>query len=379
MAYTNPLNLIEKVQKFRIELASWITAVQYNRTVLQPIADFFRSQNVEDVKLSKTKEETPVIGRNFSILRLRNQSGAPVFRIVSHELVGTGGFAKIKIAFPVSINLEAKTLKIDTRIPMALKVLRYHSEADPHTGSLPTATAIGFLGEKYPDVFAYGSRKTDSKKSFYPQGHERCGQDLDSNLKKYLCTPLFDAIELLEYLDGIPKKNLEPLSEIDVMLIVLGILEEVKLLNEKRVVHRDIKAENILINKKTKAVFLIDYDMSAVEGSDCIAAGTRDYVSKTDLGRIKEGMEKVSVSRDNYALSIIFTVLDGLYLRTPSEAKFFVLNIIRFLNDKSVLDLKLELRLKLHAPIYYGAHEMRLPPKDVEQFGGGAELVMSLA
>lgn len=61
--------------------------------------------------------------------------------------------------------------------------------------------------------------------------------------------------------DYINKKNKIPMDEIK--HIFLQILSSIEKLHEGKIIHRDIKAENILINKSTKEVKLIDFGCAA--------------------------------------------------------------------------------------------------------------------
>merc|ERR1711972_8662 len=85
-----------------------------------------------------------------------------------------------------------------------------------------------------------------------------------------------DSCDLLSFLDM--KRYSLPRSEI--LLIVHQICWAIDHLHQLNIVHRDIKLENFLINKKTLQVVLIDFDLaqkvSTVEPKFC---GSVNYVS----------------------------------------------------------------------------------------------------
>jgi serine/threonine protein kinase len=92
------------------------------------------------------------------------------------------------------------------------------------------------------------------------------------NGKNYINLEFLDnTIDLFSYLDALDDRKL---SEKDAKFIFKQIVEAVIELLKKRIIHGDLKDENVLINKETKEIKLIDFGCSL-------------YLPKTDF-KIKE-------------------------------------------------------------------------------------------
>lgn len=78
---------------------------------------------------------------------------------------------------------------------------------------------------------------------------------------------------LMELIRGVTLRNLisssDNLTEKDFSLIMKNLFEAVKYLHDKDIIHRDIKLENIMINKRNlSSLKLIDFGLSSIEYED---------------------------------------------------------------------------------------------------------------
>ena len=88
----------------------------------------------------------------------------------------------------------------------------------------------------------------------------------------------FDGINLQEYFS----QNHFPASNNDIVCILKQIINGTKYLHMHNIIHCDLKLENILINKKSKQLKIIDFDLSIVSTSEYLSDrvfGTLQYIS----------------------------------------------------------------------------------------------------
>ncbi|MEG4208231.1 AAA family ATPase, partial [Microcoleus sp. Pol7_A1] len=129
----------------------------------------------------------------------------------------------------------------------------------------------------------------------------------------------FGGISLQEW--GVKTKNLPSLREFLEMAIALcNILD---ILYRERIIHKDIKPSNILINPETKQVKLIDFSIASLLPRETqtlinpnILEGTLAYISPEQTGRMNRGID---YRTDFYSLGVTFYEL--LTGKLPFESK----------------------------------------------------------
>jgi len=102
--------------------------------------------------------------------------------------------------------------------------------------------------------------------------------------------------------------DLYPLDEF--FLLGLSLVEVIEKLHQKRIIHKDIKPANILINPETKAIFLIDFSIASLLPKETQELqnpnqleGTLAYISPEQTGRMNRGIDYRS---DFYSLGVTF-------------------------------------------------------------------------
>lgn len=121
----------------------------------------------------------------------------------------------------------------------------------------------------------------------------------------------FGGISLREYM---LEKNIASLEEI--LSIAVTISDIIGHLHYNRVIHKDIKPDNILINPKTKQIKLIDFSISSLLPKETqeiqninTLEGTLAYISPEQTGRMNRG---VDYRADFYAFGVtLFELLTG--------------------------------------------------------------------
>lgn len=90
----------------------------------------------------------------------------------------------------------------------------------------------------------------------------------------FILTNLIEGINLEEYKDSVG------LNETKVKMIIKELLEILKVLHDKDIIHRDIKSENVLLSEDNK-IYLIDFGhaVDLQNGMGVGLAGTLDFIS----------------------------------------------------------------------------------------------------
>ena len=112
----------------------------------------------------------------------------------------------------------------------------------------------------------------------------------------------FGGISLREYMQT--REN----SLVDVLSIGLQIIDILQKIHQQRVIHKDIKPDNILINPETKEIKLIDFSIASLLPKETqeiknphSLEGTLAYISPEQTGRMNRGIDYRS---DFYALGV---------------------------------------------------------------------------
>ncbi|MBW4508915.1 MAG: AAA family ATPase [Scytonematopsis contorta HA4267-MV1] len=118
----------------------------------------------------------------------------------------------------------------------------------------------------------------------------------------------FGGISLSEYIKQHFGKGKLPISDfLEIAISIVTSLEEIHL---SRIIHKDIKPDNILINPETKQVKLIDFSISSLLPREMqqlhnpnVLEGTLAYISPEQTGRMNRGIDYRS---DFYSLGVTF-------------------------------------------------------------------------
>ena len=114
----------------------------------------------------------------------------------------------------------------------------------------------------------------------------------------------FSGISLSEY------TNLQKLDINSFISIAIAITKALEFLYAKKIIHKDIKPRNILINPQTQEIKLIDFGISSLlpkETADIkspnVLSGTLTYMSPEQTGRMNRGID---YRTDFYSLGVTF-------------------------------------------------------------------------
>ncbi|MEB3282508.1 MAG: AAA family ATPase [Lyngbya sp.] len=122
----------------------------------------------------------------------------------------------------------------------------------------------------------------------------------------------FGGISLSDYLEIATDKNPQDkyLSLTEFLEIAIPLTETLHYLYQNRVIHKDIKPANILINPNTKQIKLIDFSIASLLPRETqeiqnpnILEGTLAYLSPEQTGRMNRGIDYRS---DFYSLGVTF-------------------------------------------------------------------------
>lgn len=80
---------------------------------------------------------------------------------------------------------------------------------------------------------------------------------IEHHNKVHIVVEYINGNNLYQYIRKLPESRIK--NENEVKIIFKKILESVKYMHENGVIHRDLKLENVLIDRKTKQTKLIDF------------------------------------------------------------------------------------------------------------------------
>ncbi|MGD1809714.1 trifunctional serine/threonine-protein kinase/ATP-binding protein/sensor histidine kinase [Dapis sp. BLCC M126] len=123
----------------------------------------------------------------------------------------------------------------------------------------------------------------------------------------------FGGISLDEYYQNFSPPTLDISQFIDIAIKITEIIDK---LHQNRIIHKDIKPSNILINPETQQVKIIDFSISTLLPKETptiqtpnVLEGTLGYISPEQTGRMNRGIDYRS---DFYSLGVtFFEMLNG--------------------------------------------------------------------
>ena len=154
-----------------------------------------------------------------------------------------------------------------------------------------------------------------------------------------------DSKELFEYLT----ENYREITEEKKLIIMFNLLVGLYKLHSIGVVHRDIKAENILIVPKTLNIHYIDYDTAClISNTECMKkyGGTYAYCSPEKMK--KNTTPEATLKADIWALGVVLYILWNMKEFTPTSNNMAIKKYITNLTDKDIYE---KIRLTHKTPI----------------------------
>ncbi|MEH2195256.1 MAG: AAA family ATPase [Nostoc sp.] len=118
----------------------------------------------------------------------------------------------------------------------------------------------------------------------------------------------FGGISLKEYFAAVETLHVTSLQEF--LEIAIALCNTLDILYHQRIIHKDIKPSNILINPETKQVKLIDFSIASLLPRETqtlinpnVLEGTLSYISPEQTGRMNRGID---YRTDFYSLGVTF-------------------------------------------------------------------------
>jgi len=212
---------------------------------------------------------------------------------------------------------------MDTGVDLAIAISGYFLGEQLYCGSKTTvyrgvrvvdqqSVVVKLLNREYPtfhELLQFRNQYAIAKNLDIP-GIIRC-YSLESYRNSYaLVMEDFGGISLWQYSQS------QSLSLIEIFTICLQLTDILHELHQNRVIHKDIKPANILINPVTKQVKLIDFSIASLLPKESqeiknpnVLEGTLAYISPEQTGRMNRGIDYRS---DFYSLGItLYELITG--------------------------------------------------------------------
>ncbi|WP_414529044.1 AAA family ATPase [Nodularia chucula] len=169
-----------------------------------------------------------------------------------------------------------------------------------------TPVAIKILKAEYPqfrDIILFRNQYSIARSIQHP--HIIKCYSLEPYRNSYaLILEDFGGISLNQY------RQSQPVNLTDFFAVAIAITSALEFLYDQKIIHKDIKPNNILINPETKQIKLIDFSISSLlpkENSEIksphLLEGTLAYMSPEQTGRMNRGIDYRS---DFYSLGVTF-------------------------------------------------------------------------
>ncbi|NET91426.1 MAG: AAA family ATPase, partial [Kamptonema sp. SIO1D9] len=207
-----------------------------------------------------------------------NHNNPPNIQILNHQITQT--------IYDGNRTIVYRGIHTDNRLPVAIKILK---------NDYPTFSEIVQFRNQYTIAKNLDSPliiKTYSLES-YRNGYALIMED-------------FGGISLKEWVNY--QENRLSLPEF--IEVAIALSNALNILSRERVIHKDIKPSNILINPQTKQVKLIDFSIASLLPRESpeienpqILEGTLAYISPEQTGRMNRGID---YRTDFYSLGVTF-------------------------------------------------------------------------
>ncbi len=170
----------------------------------------------------------------------------------------------------------------------------------------------------------------------------------------------FQGISLQKYIQLIKQDNysLDTNLLADFLSIILQLVNILHEVSQQRIIHKDIKPANILINPETKQVKLIDFSIASLLPRETqeikspnVLEGTLAYISPEQTGRMNRGIDYRS---DFYSLGVTcYELLTGELPFKSDDAMelvhYHIAKQIPTINSKVIPQVLLDIVMKLMA------------------------------
>ena len=162
------------------------------------------------------------------------------------------------------------------------------------------------------EVLHLRNKKTETNLVLRSFPHSVVAYEKLQNIRHINLPEIYDVLEmddgqvvLEEYIDGI---TVAQVMEIDkyrssgARKVLLGLCDALTVLHDRGIVHRDVKPENVIVEKSGRVV-LIDFNASRIESDaskDTVIMGTVGYASPEQLG-----LAQTDARTDIYAIGVL--------------------------------------------------------------------------
>lgn len=244
------------------------------------------------------------IVRAYSTVR-QNCELMAVFKLSTQA----GKFGVVKIAYKITRQHDRYLLQQ----PVAIKIVRDYTTF-PH--SIPTVDAWTAL---YPENIYAVERSSEeqalAKYGYNANGLHKAKEDIEEitqleslKPKYYFTMPWFEGCEFYEVLNF----PIDQFNYLEKLQISLALIAALKKLHHAGWVHRDLKAENIILQRLGDGTFvahLVDLDQARKVGELADFCGTLEYIDPEVLKQAKRNQCKASFEQDIFALGILLAEL----------------------------------------------------------------------
>ena len=176
---------------------------------------------------------------------------------------------------------------------------------------------VGVLSRKNGcEVFRMRNKKNKKDLVLRSFPHPVTAYEKLQNIRCLNLPEIYDVLEmddgqivLEEYLDGITiaqTMEIEKYRSTGARRVLLGVCDALMVLHDRGIIHRDVKPENVMIEKSGRVV-LIDFNASRIESSaskDTVIMGTVGYASPEQLG-----LSQTDARTDIYAAGVLYNVM----------------------------------------------------------------------
>ena len=182
---------------------------------------------------------------------------------------------------------------------------------------LQTYSLVGQLSRKNScDVLHLKNKQCGKNLVLRSFPHSVAAYEKLLNIRHINLPEVYDVLEmddgqivLEEYIDGL---TVAQVMEIDkyrssgARKVFLGLCDALTALHNRGIVHRDVKPENVIVEKSGRVV-LIDFNASRIESDaskDTVIMGTVGYASPEQLG-----LAQTEARTDIYAIGVLYNVM----------------------------------------------------------------------